>query len=148
MKGREIAATLGVSHGYVKRLLNPRSMESSRTHSAYAKRLRTGRCVDCGSVTRYNGHGVGVSERCVRCANVRIGAGRTYWTVDRIIAAMHAWHAEHGRPPVPTDWLRADPERRWPSFTTVVRAFGSWSAGRRAAGYGDGRASNGRRRQS
>lgn len=41
--------------------------------SREAKRRRTGTCVDCGATTRYNGHGVAVSARCVACANARRG---------------------------------------------------------------------------
>jgi hypothetical protein len=44
--------------------------------SREAKRGRTGTCIDCGTTTRYNGHGTGVSARCVPCGNAHSGLGR------------------------------------------------------------------------
>ena len=43
------------------------SYENSQRLSREAKRRRTGICVDCGAVTRYNGRGV--AKRCLTCAN-------------------------------------------------------------------------------
>jgi hypothetical protein len=67
----------------------------------------------------------------------------------RLIAAVHRWVAQYGRPPRLIDW---DPARArlfgrpelaerfeqaatWPRFTTVRRQFGGWRNLLRAAGY-------------
>jgi hypothetical protein len=55
------------------------------------------------------------------------------WTPEAIIAAFQQWADEHGRTPTKDDW-RAARDGRYPCDNTVRRVFGSWSAGRSAAG--------------
>jgi hypothetical protein len=60
---------------------------------------------------------------------------RGYWTRDLIVAAIKTYAAEQGRPPSADDWRHADPERRRPTTDAVMKAFGKWTAGIRAAGF-------------
>ena len=52
------------------------------------------------------------------------------WTRGEIIAAIRAFHDSHGRPPRKVEWESASP-----SASIVLRTFGSFSAGIRAAGF-------------
>jgi len=71
--------------------------------------------------------------------------GPPYWTRDRIVAAIQRWARRTGKPPTRVAWeqpLRGllsaegpvEPKHR-PSAATVVKVFGSWSAGIAAAGF-------------
>jgi hypothetical protein len=67
----------------------------------------------------------------------------------RVIAAVHRWVAEYGRPPRVIDWdpararhcgraelaVRFEQADTWPRSTTVRRLFGGWGDLMRAAGY-------------
>jgi hypothetical protein len=52
------------------------------------------------------------------------------WSRAEIIAAIRGFHAVHGRPPRKQEWESASP-----SASMVLRTFGSFSAGVRAAGF-------------
>ena len=54
------------------------------------------------------------------------------WTHAEVIAALHQWAAEHGRPPKRLDWIRSAPEH--PTAQSVRNYFGSWGAALEAAG--------------
>lgn len=78
---------------------SPASIENNRRLSREAKRRRTGTCVDCGTTTRYNGHGHSVSERCPRCANrvrgiAKRGSGATQARVLEVLARGPARYVE------------------------------------------------------
>ena len=106
----------------------------------------TGTCVDCGGRTGYSGQ-VTPYARCNACA----GALKKVWTAEAIIEAIRAWADLYGRPPSAVDWsvvqhrefstFAAKVERfyrgprAWPHTSTVVYAFGSWSAAIAAAGF-------------
>lgn len=146
---RQIGDALGVSTTTVQRLLSPEKAELMRQQSNAAKRRRTGLCVDCGAVTRYNGHGT--SERCLPCGAIFNGQQQTIWTRERIISLIQEWAAEHdGDPPATPDWnpnlarRMNDEDRairfesrsyRWPWSTNVILVFGSWNAAIAAAGF-------------
>jgi hypothetical protein len=80
--------------------------------------------------------------RGIRTDQKRDLDGEAYWTPQRIIRAMQRWAERTGSAPSSKDWerrrrgrvllnpagLRA-PRRDRPSSPTVVRVFGSWSAG-------------------
>ncbi|MBO0728380.1 MAG: methyltransferase domain-containing protein [Acidimicrobiaceae bacterium] len=53
------------------------------------------------------------------------------WTREAIIEALIRWHREHGRWPTCNHWRHAGPW--WPSFSTVLGRFESWSAAVAAA---------------
>lgn len=53
---------------------------------------------------------------------------------ERVIVALQAWATQHGRPPRTRDWLRADPDRRYPVAQVVQRRFGTWRTALEAAG--------------
>lgn len=55
------------------------------------------------------------------------------WMQGRIIAAIQAWHAEHGEPPRVTDWIRRSENR--PTAQTVIDRFGKWNTAISAAGF-------------
>lgn len=56
---------------------------------------------------------------------------RRKWSNDQIIDLIRAWADEHGDPPSARDFWRLDD---YPSHNVVIRRFGSWSNGIRAAG--------------
>lgn len=109
---------------------------------AYEAR-HAGTCVDCGTVLK-----AVRNERCFPCS----AAARKEWTPERICEAIRWWADEHGRPPSMPDFspysarYLNDPDRadhsqelidagQIPHAQTVVRTFGSWSAGIVAAGF-------------
>lgn len=59
------------------------------------------------------------------------------WTRDTIVAAIRAWHDQHGRPPRSMEWKRrrAPSEIDRPTANTVISVFGTWRAGVEAAGF-------------
>lgn len=70
------------------------------------------------------------------------------WTRETLIGELRRWAAEYGAPPAAADWNRALARRQgredvaqrhaagdWPSYSTIVNYFGSWSAAITAAGY-------------
>lgn len=73
---RRIASETGVSYSTVYRWLHPDYAERQRHLSREAKMRRTGRCVNCGATTRYNGHERAVSALCHACACRRAGDER------------------------------------------------------------------------
>jgi hypothetical protein len=82
-------------------------------------------------------------------------APRGTWTRERVLAALCDWAAEFGQAPAAHEWSVAGARARgdnsvrvrrwaaehprWPSVTTVVSCFGSWSAGLEAGGLRDER---------
>jgi hypothetical protein len=54
------------------------------------------------------------------------------WTAERIIAALQRDARRRGYTPTAAQWVKAAKHR--PEMTGVVRRFGSWNAGLRAAG--------------
>lgn len=57
------------------------------------------------------------------------------WSERRIREALWDWEAEHGRPPVHDEWLRADRTCRRPTAQRCKEVFGSWNAALEAAGF-------------
>lgn len=108
-----------------------------------------GHCVECGVPTSGDTPGK-ANKRCRACAPAVAAVARKAWTREAILEAFRAWAAEHGEPPTTSDWditrarakghdervARLEAERwRWPPVNTVVREFGSWSAGVQEAGF-------------
>lgn len=60
-------------------------------------------------------------------------ARRVRWDQAAIITALQSFAGEHGRAPQARDFAGCQ-DGRWPSHSTVAAAFGSWTAGLRAAG--------------
>ena len=53
----------------------------------------------------------------------------------KLIAMIKLWAKDHGgSPPRASDWMNVK-GTRWPSYLTVVRAFGTWDEGIAAAGF-------------
>lgn len=74
---------------------------------------------------------------------------RVRWTRDLVIARMQEWTRVYGGPPSVMEWMPtqarlrgrpewaqrfADAKGHWPGARTVMRLFGSWTAGLAAAG--------------
>lgn len=57
------------------------------------------------------------------------------WTRGEVVAAILAFHAEHGRVPGADDWRHKDPDGKRPTVDNVQAIFGKWSEGIRAAGF-------------
>jgi hypothetical protein len=143
----EIAAGLGIARSTATDAYYDPTGEKARARKA----KNNGRCVDCGVETKNSGGKI-PPARCRPCAGIATGAARKVWTREAIVGAICAWANEHGEPPASSDWnpwgarnnlhdearARRDEEAgdRWPGFTTVIRAFGSWNSAMQAAGYG------------
>lgn len=56
-----------------------------------------------------------------------------YWTRDRIVEAIQAWHRNTGTTPKVSDWRQATPFA--PAHATVTKRFGSWNQAIEAAGF-------------
>jgi hypothetical protein len=66
-------------------------------------------------------------------SNHRTGAASN----EGIVAALRAWTARHGRPPLSSDWRRAGPDH--PTAALAQARFGSWRAALEAAGVAPAR---------
>lgn len=114
--------------------------------------LYSRKCPDCGKTINTDGSVTRVSERCVQCNAEHVKA----MTRIYIMESFREWHEMFGVPPTAIDWHMAmarnimdrapnyarkvinrheSTGRSWPSATTVISHFGSWSAGLRAAGF-------------
>jgi len=51
-----------------------------------------------------------------------------------IISKMQTWEVLYGEPPKVADWRKVG-GTSWPSYLTVIRAFGSWDDAMREAGF-------------
>lgn len=143
---REIAEALGVSRSYAAELL----IDPDGTLAKQRKMRYAGVCVDCGAPTS-GCEGRRASPRCLQCASWASAVSRQKWTAELLIARIQEWARIYGEPPAMPDWgswtarnqlrdeARAqrfeDADGHWPWFTVVVRRFGSWSEGLRAAGF-------------
>lgn len=139
----DIASVLGCSRKTVQHLLNDPTGAKARTRKA----RYGGRCEVCGAATDGSNGRAKAPKLCVTHSK-RLGRNKV-WTREVLISTIRAFSDEFGRPPAITDWNdflagqkglhdRAERFRQrtdWPSFSTVVREFGSWSAGIQAAGF-------------
>lgn len=143
---REISEALGVSYQYAQQLVaDPDGLKARARKDSYAQP-----CEICGAPTS-GSEGRREHPRCQPCAAFISGAKRASRTADHLISRIQEWAALYGEPPAIPDWnpwacrnVIHDPERArryeeangyWPSFTSVVYAFGSWNAGIEAAGF-------------
>lgn len=135
---RTIAKEVGVSDATVRRWINPEARARSNEASRIAKTRRTGVCKDCGGLTRYNGDKrKPISSRCAACQALHLNspervAAQTIWSHEKLIELIQQWGAEHGEPPRVSDWRWRSGD--YPSFTTVIKYFGSWNNAIEAAG--------------
>lgn len=64
---------------------------------------------------------------------------RIYWNRSLILKKFKEWNQKFGGPPSSKDWLTkvevVDGHRVWPTTDAVVREFGSWNRGMKAAGF-------------
>lgn len=159
---REIAKLIGVSESTVRNAVLPGYREDQLKKGRLRKEKYRGVCETCGSPTTYGPKkSTAPVKECRSCRKVREHEER-HWTPERIIAAFQEWsrandgatptiirlHAAHAR-------LAArsivDPDRRAayermavaaerstirvPTPSIVVREFGSFPEGVRAAGF-------------
>lgn len=67
---------------------------------------------------------------CRACA----GIGKNcYWSKEKIVVAIQRWKDEFGSIPTSMMWMRGG--EWWPSRSAVVKHFGTWSDGIKAAGF-------------
>lgn len=129
---RSIAAALGVPDNTARRWLsNEFRVKQNAKARAYKERHR-GRCNSCGQPTWMG------STRCKTCAHEQLHAQRQ-WTKEKIIQAIQAWANQHGRPPLASDWARAQTGTH-PAASTVHQGtrrgyFDKWADAIEAAGY-------------
>lgn len=137
MSGVAIATRLGISHSFVYALLNdPDGTRDRKRKLGYA-----GACIDCGSPTD-GSNGTNTPERCFECAHDYQRVVLKYWTRERVVDAIQRWAREHGTPPLADEWIKSDPERGYPTRTSVYRGthrssspFDSWADAIEAAGF-------------
>lgn len=123
MLGREIADELGISRSYAFELI----ADPSGRDGARRKRNYRGVCQGCGHATT-GCNGPGKAPRfCSTCAP----DGHSAWPPEVVIAALQAFHAEHGVVPRSVDCTRAN---GLPTQPTIQRKFGSLGAAMTAAG--------------
>lgn len=130
---REIATELEISRSYAADLLS----DPDRSKAKARRERYGGRCVDCGAKTDGSNGRRLAPKRCASCT-ARFLSDNRYWNQDRVLAAIRRFAAEHGRPPVATEWLTGKHGRKgdgYPHVPTVIREFGSWAAAIEAAGF-------------
>ncbi len=141
----QIADRLGRSPATVKAYFYDPTGEKARS----VKARYHGMCRGCGADTQArNGKG----DAYAYCKACHPGATARRWTRQRVLDAMRAWHARHGRLPSSYDWSRTHARRRggqalerlaeaeWPAASVVANLFETWAAARAAAlreGRGD-----------
>ena len=135
---RQIADRLGRSPATIKAYFYDPTGEKARA----VKARYVGVCRGCGAYTQpRNGKGDAYSY----CKACHPGAIERRWTRERVLEAMLAWRAQHGKLPSSYDWSRTHACRRgveplarlstgdWPSAGVVTAVYGSWKAARAAA---------------
>lgn len=145
---RQISERLGLAISTVKAAMYDPDGEKDR-----ARKLKYSvPCTDCGApLNGSDGNGPNAPIRCVKCSGVRNGAERKVWTREAILVAVQDWAREYGEPPAVPDWntysarvvlgddMRAQrfecARGQFPTFTTVVREFGSWNVAIETAGF-------------
>lgn len=128
MPYRKIAERLAISTSYASNLVNDPDGELAR-----ARKRNYGRnCEICGARTNGSDGMFKAPRICGRCWNQKRHEER-HWSPERILAAIRAWAAEHGRPPGAREWRHTRPTA--PTTNTVVREFGSWANAIEAAGF-------------
>ena len=144
----EIAGVLGVSRSRASELY----CDPDRSRARARRNSYRGTCEVCGKPTDGSAGRDKAPKRCAAHRKER----ETLWTEAILIERIQEWASLYGQPPRMSDWnphkARAEgddwrAERflgddRWPWFTSVVRRFGSWNAGIRAAGFEPRRALN------
>ncbi len=134
----QIADRLGRSPATVRAYFYDPTGEKARA----VKARYQGVCRGCGAYTQArNGKG----DAYAYCKACHPGAVERRWTRDRVLDAMCAWQARHGRLPSSYDWSRTHARRRggealarlsggdWPPASVVTRVFGSWVVARAQA---------------
>jgi Homing endonuclease associated repeat len=121
----EAARRAGISPRYAKELLSDPDGATVR-----ARRRGYARCRDCGGPVDGSGGRRGAPERCRPCSLAKRRA-ETAWPPERVIAALRAWVAEHGRAPTVSELGAAS---GLPSYSTLLARFGTAADAFTAAG--------------
>lgn len=102
----------------------PHAVQAQRAHGSWNAAIESAGAVAMPS-------GVKRSSRAGRA-----GGNVEVWTPERVTAAIGDWARLHGSPPRYSDWWpRALDDPRWPAMRTVCRAWGSFPAALRSAGF-------------
>ena len=129
----EIVRLMGISRSYANALVtDPDGSKQEARRETYR-----GTCVDCGARTTGSEGREKAPKRCAACSQAKQSAEK-YWTEERIIAAIQRYAAEHGRPPVATEWLYGSHGINvdgYPYASQVLREMGSWGDAIEAAGF-------------
>lgn len=139
---KEIAQRMGCATSTVFQYIDDPDLEKLRAR----KKSYRGACVDCGTATDGTAGPTKAPARCNRCN----GAHSREMTRRWILESFREWETLFGAPPSAMDWNPAHARsqnlhykadryeatgRPWPSTTSVINIFGTWNAGRAAAGY-------------
>ena len=135
---RQIADRLGRSPATIKAYFYDPTGDKARA----VKARYVGVCQGCGAYTQpRNGKG----DAYAYCKACHPGAIERRWTRERVLDAMRAWRAQHGRLPSSYDWSVTHARRRggealerlshgdWPSPAVVTLVCGGWPRARAAA---------------
>jgi predicted transcriptional regulator len=137
---REIAERLGLAPSTV----HDYATDPDGTRVRARKAKADGACRDCG--VRTISDGGRAPERCMPCHGAHTREQSRRW----ILNSFKEWTDLFGVPPSATDWSPASARaqgmahraerteqtgRAWPPTSSVINIFGSWNAGRQAAGF-------------
>lgn len=142
----EIGSRMGcISLKTVWDLLNDPDLVKHRERRRKYRRKYGGKCERCGAPTDGSRGPAKASRHCRECAPI----AATTWTREAVVAAIQRFAERYGRQPSATDFNPAlaralgNPARGerfyedgdYPNTSTVIQAFGSWSAAIAAAGF-------------
>lgn len=146
---RELVDHFHVHPNTIRRWVNPEYDQLVAATARARKEKYQGECIICGTPTS-GSYGTNRQTLCKK-HKLKVKPKKDgIWPRERLIKAMQDWETIFGEPPSIVDWnstqarklgdeVRAkyfdDNKDQWPWFSQVVREFGTWNAGIKAAGF-------------
>lgn len=130
MTSRQIAGETGLAYSTVRAYIS----DPEGTIEKARKDSYRGTCERCGARTDGSNGAAKAPRICNACQADELHSNRN-WTRPRVIAAIKAFAAEHGRPPFAPEWNHKGKPATVPYVTEVQREFGTWNAAIKAAGF-------------